>query len=342
MELYQLRTFVAVANEGNLTKAAKRLNVSQPAISSQIKMLEEELGVALFVRGARGMRLTQAGRMLVEEAERALRAAHDFVSRAQGMNAEIFGSVRLLSISHPITLRLGEFLATLCETHPRIAVSLRQAITGEVIERLKQGEVDAGWILGAPDIDGISVFPLAPVVLDIVGPVAWADKLNAASLCELSNMTWAGSPQSCSFHRFSDLLFKAGGGRPHVPIESDQEDMLERFANSGFGLTLLRRDRALVGLDNGHLAAWPGGYLRTCLSFVTRDESRTDTRIMALRAICRQVWPERYRLPQPQSDYETMLAPDVMLVNAPQRSLHQKPALPNLVNQAGLAGEPNS
>jgi DNA-binding transcriptional LysR family regulator len=64
MELYQLRIFLTIARTGNLTRAAERLNASQPAVSSQIKALEEELGVTLFARTPRGMELTQEGRIL--------------------------------------------------------------------------------------------------------------------------------------------------------------------------------------------------------------------------------------------------------------------------------------
>ena len=75
MELYQLRSFLAVAELGHLTRAAERLHVSQPALSAQIKALEDELSVVLFERGAAGMTLTAAGRQLLPEAERVVAAA---------------------------------------------------------------------------------------------------------------------------------------------------------------------------------------------------------------------------------------------------------------------------
>jgi len=74
MELYQLRSFVTVAELGQLTRAAERLHVSQPALSAQIKSLEDELGTVLFERGAGGMALTPAGRHLLPQAERVLRS----------------------------------------------------------------------------------------------------------------------------------------------------------------------------------------------------------------------------------------------------------------------------
>ena len=75
MELYQLTTFVAIAREGSLTRAAERVFTSAPAVSAQLKALEDELGVKLFERTSRGMALTEAGQRLLEEAERTLASA---------------------------------------------------------------------------------------------------------------------------------------------------------------------------------------------------------------------------------------------------------------------------
>ena len=75
MELYQLRSFAAVAEAGHLTRAAEKLHISQPALSAQIKALEDELGVALFDRTSSGMVLTASGQRLLAEAEKVLAAA---------------------------------------------------------------------------------------------------------------------------------------------------------------------------------------------------------------------------------------------------------------------------
>ena len=80
MEFYQLNTFVKVADEGNLTRAAERLFTSQPAISAQIKALEEELGVELFERSSRGMRLTAKGQLLYDQAAATLAAAEQLAA----------------------------------------------------------------------------------------------------------------------------------------------------------------------------------------------------------------------------------------------------------------------
>src|ERR1043165_8872437 len=85
MELYQVRTFLTVADEGHLTRAAEKLFTSQPAVSGQIRVLEEELGIRLFERSAKGMTLTAAGIRMRDQARRIVEAARDFKQQAEGL-----------------------------------------------------------------------------------------------------------------------------------------------------------------------------------------------------------------------------------------------------------------
>ena len=89
MELYQLRSFIAVAELAHLTRAAERLHVSQPALSAQIKALEDELGVHLFERTPAGMTLTAAGKRLLPEAAKVLADAAALYGKARAMEGEV-------------------------------------------------------------------------------------------------------------------------------------------------------------------------------------------------------------------------------------------------------------
>ena len=111
MELYQLRSFAAVAEFAHLTRAAEKLHISQPAVSAQIKALEDELGVVLFERTPSGMVLTSAGRKLLPEAEKVIAAAQVLRSRARAIKGEVSGRVRVGTVSDPGFVRVGDFLA---------------------------------------------------------------------------------------------------------------------------------------------------------------------------------------------------------------------------------------
>src|SRR6476659_1258173 len=109
VELYQLRSFVEVADLGHLTRAADKLHISQPALSAQIKALEDELGVALFERTPTGMVLTAAGQRLLPEAEKVVAAAVSLRSQAKAFQGEAGGRARVGTLSDPAFLRLGDF-----------------------------------------------------------------------------------------------------------------------------------------------------------------------------------------------------------------------------------------
>ena len=95
MEFYQLRSFLAVAQTGNLTQAAKRFYTTPPAISAHIKALDEELAAPLFTRSSKGMALTEKGQLLLKKSQVTLDSAVDLVNLAADNQHEIIGSFRL-------------------------------------------------------------------------------------------------------------------------------------------------------------------------------------------------------------------------------------------------------
>src|SRR5450759_2546697 len=122
MELYQLRSFCAVAEAGHLTRAAEKLHVSQPAVSAQIKALEDELELVLFERTSTGMVLTSAGARLLVDAERVLAAAQAMRNEAKALKGEVTGKVRVGTSSDPGFIRVGEFLNATVERNPLLKV----------------------------------------------------------------------------------------------------------------------------------------------------------------------------------------------------------------------------
>jgi len=117
MELYQLKSFAAVAEEGHLTRAGERLHLSPSSVSAQIKALEDELGVALFARTPRGMALTEAGRRLKAKADQALEAARAVREEAAALRGDVFGVVRIGMNTDPSHLRVGRLQEALGRRH---------------------------------------------------------------------------------------------------------------------------------------------------------------------------------------------------------------------------------
>jgi DNA-binding transcriptional LysR family regulator len=145
MELRHLRYLVAVAEELHFGRAAIRLNISQPPLSQQIRQLEEELGVQLFERTKRQVRLTDAGKRLVEEAHQVLgRIDHLSKVAAQAGGGEIGHlSVGVTGGVNPI---LVETLRLLSRKHPGVRIELQYMSTGIQVEALREDRIDVGFL----------------------------------------------------------------------------------------------------------------------------------------------------------------------------------------------------
>ena len=124
-----LRAFVAVAREGQVSRAAQRLHLSQPAVSLQLKALADATGLTLFSRTPQGMALTGDGAALLPLADKALAALADFGQAAAGLQDTVRGTLRIGTILDPEFTRLGAFLKQLIETRPQVQTELSQAAT---------------------------------------------------------------------------------------------------------------------------------------------------------------------------------------------------------------------
>jgi DNA-binding transcriptional LysR family regulator len=150
-DLASLKAFCAVAREGNVSRAATRLHLTQPAVSLQIKALQERSKLQLFTRTPKGLALTRDGAALLPQAEKVLAALQDFGQSARNLHSTLRGTLRVGTILDPEFTRLGEFLKQLVESAPQIDTELRQAISGEVLTQLAQGDLDVGFYLADSD-----------------------------------------------------------------------------------------------------------------------------------------------------------------------------------------------
>lgn len=144
MELRQLRYFIAVAEEMNITRAAQRLHMTQPPLSRQLQLIEDEIGLPLFERGARPLKLTDAGRVLYAQARHVLEQADELAPLtrrlAQAAERIVIGFV-------PSTLygALPEVIRAFREAAPAVELSLIEMFTLEQLGALKGGRIDIGF-----------------------------------------------------------------------------------------------------------------------------------------------------------------------------------------------------
>lgn len=291
MEIYQLRTFLAVARLGHLTRAAQQLHLTQPAVSKQIKALEQELGVLLFERQPTGTVLTKEGQALFPQAERTLFDAMELLNHARALRGEVSGDVVIGTIIDPDTLRLGSFLGALLAYFPKVQVRLQHGISGWVLERVRAGELAAGFYLGPVLDPDVSSLPMRTLQYLVVGPPGWRERLEAATWADVGAMPWIGTPPHSSQHRIVQTMFAERGLVVRSVVEADQEASMISLVRTGVGLATMREDSARAAVARGEVCIWPGTVQDCPLSFVFKASRRDDVLVAACRKALAEVWP---------------------------------------------------
>lgn len=162
MDLRQLRYFIAVAEEGHITRAAERLGMQQPPLSQQIKAIEQELGLQLFRRKARGVELTEAGRVLLDQARTVLeRLDHALLltrRTARGEQGRLLVGIAPTAPFHPFVPRA---IRAFRQAYPLVSVTLEECLSRQAIEQLYGERIDVAF-LRAPvaDSQGLTVHSL--------------------------------------------------------------------------------------------------------------------------------------------------------------------------------------
>jgi DNA-binding transcriptional LysR family regulator len=153
VDLRHFRSFVIVAEEGNIGRAATRLFITQPALSRQLQQLEEELGVPLLLRVPRGVELTDAGRELLDKARTALEAAEEAltIGRASEPSGRLMLGVTLAG--HDEWFALAEAFG---ERHPAVELEVHSALTEPLQRRVVAGELDVAIVLEPNRLPGLS------------------------------------------------------------------------------------------------------------------------------------------------------------------------------------------
>lgn len=279
--------FVTVAQEGSVSKAAGILNLTQPAISLQIKRLSAETGITLFQRTATGLVITQDGAAVLQKARSVLDAMREFRSSASKQAGRIAGTLRIGTIVDPEFIRLGRLLSQLGADYPNIKTELIHGVSGDTLERLKRGQIDAGFYLDAPgQVDNIgAVGPIHAIALAeffyrVIAPVGWEDRVKNATWAELALLPWIGTPDVSVHHRLLSGIFVKHNVQQNVVALVDQEASMLEMVRAGIGLSLCRESIALHQRQSFGLAISDNLSVPACLSIATL-ERRKDTPILS-------------------------------------------------------------
>lgn len=241
VELRQLRVFLTVASELHFSRAARRLHVSQPALSQQIRALERTLGAALFDRTSRATELTPAGRVLLDAAPRVLFEAE----RAQSLVTQAAnGAVGLLvvgSVGTALASVTPRILRAMRASFPDLQLEVSQQDTGAQLVALADGRLDVGVVRAASPTAAVAVEHLVsePLLAALPGdhPLAGQDEIDPADLAAEAFVLWPRSLGMAFFDIITSYCREHGFSPRIVAEGADIETQLGLVA-AGLGVSL--------------------------------------------------------------------------------------------------------
>jgi DNA-binding transcriptional LysR family regulator len=252
MDLNRLSYFVAVAEEGQFTRAANRLLVAQPAVSAQIRRLERELGETLFHRDRRAVRLTEAGEALLPHARAALAAAERGREEIAALRGLLQGRLRV-GVAGPVDRRLAETLGAFHRAHPGVEVALISEHNESLLADLESGDVDVG-VVGAgahplPPPVRARVVAIEPLVL-AVGRGHPLGRRKTIALGELREQPMITLIRGSGLRSVLENACRDAGFTPRIAAETGELDSLIELAAEGLGVAVVPRS-AVDGADVG-------------------------------------------------------------------------------------------
>ncbi|GHG00079.1 LysR family transcriptional regulator [Thalassotalea marina] len=293
MEFYHLRSFVAVAQTGNLTKAAQRLYSTPPAISAHIKALEHELATQLFVRSSKGMALTAKGEILLEQALHTLDSAQHMVNLACENATQLIGHCHIGLNQDAQILQVTKLAQALVEHCPGIQMTFSHFTTGDIIEQLESGQLDAGYVYGALDNSFYALTIMTQRVTTITP--ANFDTSSIESISDLANQTWISVGKKCPF----DLaLTKQLPSSINFSFASSNDKSRVDLVCAGLGLSFVEEQVAIKLVESNKAKRITLLDFDMPLYFAVRKQRIEEPIMQAILQEVRILWQLPYKKPQ--------------------------------------------
>jgi LysR family transcriptional regulator, transcriptional activator of the cysJI operon len=257
MELQHLRTFRTVAETLNFTRAAERLNLTQSAVSHQIKALEEELGEPLFIRAKRGVKLSEAGRVALEYAGRILDQADALRARVAGKpGMKLVGRVRAAAATQVFVHLFAPLFEEFMRAHPGLDVTFRTTTsTDETLADLLNGRADVGFAslpVYSPNLQVSELFEDELVV--IAGPAHPFAGRASIRVEDMREERLILLERGASIRRATDHFFGQVGFEPALALESNDTSFVKLMVERGMGISLLPSWAVREEVSRGALA----------------------------------------------------------------------------------------
>ncbi len=250
MDLRQLRYLVALAEELNFTRAAAAEHIAQPALSQQIRRLEEEVGVGLVERTTRKVALTEAGELLAVRARRILAELAIAREELEALRGVDVGHVTIGAIHTMGPIDLSLALAVFHEAHPGVALTVREQVSEECAELLRADELDLAFLSVTERVESARARTASARLRGADGAAPARPRARRARarvrMAELAQEHFISFRQGA---RLRELLFAAGRDaqfEPRVTLESNEAQRIRALVSRGLGVAILPHSDAMV------------------------------------------------------------------------------------------------
>src|SRR2546421_6622739 len=223
MEIPQVEAFLAVGTFGGFRRAAEALRITQPAVSARIRALEESLNVRLFERGAHGLALSAAGRVLSPHAEQLLRAVALARQAVHDLRPASGGALRIAAVLSICTYLLPDVLKRFQTAYPTVLITVRSGHSKEVLEMVLRGEAEIGLARSVhhPEVETLSLRD-DPLIL-VARPAAWPGRERRGRLGGGAGRPLVFFGRGSSGWTPTPRPFRPAGPVPHVALEGEAD-----------------------------------------------------------------------------------------------------------------------
>ncbi len=245
MELRHLRYFIAVAEELNFTRAAERLHIGQPPLSQAIQVLEADVGAQLFERTTRWVRMTEAGRLFLDDARRILALAGQAADTARRAGRGEAGELRIgFTFSTPLTPLFASVINRYRQQYPAVSLKLHEMATGPQLDGLEQRTLDLGFVrpVDGPPAAGVTLSVLRQDALVAVLPAAMPlARKKSVRIADLKDMPFVMYPPGAGTGIYPQIfrLCRAAGFVPRIGEVAGEASTIIGLVAAGCGVSLL-------------------------------------------------------------------------------------------------------
>ncbi|PJI07251.1 MULTISPECIES: LysR substrate-binding domain-containing protein [Clostridium] len=241
MDIKQLSYFLEIAKEGNITKASEKLHITQPHLSLQLKLLEEELNVKLIDRTTRKFQITEAGKTLQKRGEQIIEFTQDTVKELRNINKGVIGTLAIGSITAEVDTLLLKRVNEFHKTYPNINFTIRERHTNEILQLLEKGMIDIGIVrtpLNSMDVEAAYLHEESMVAV-YCNDEDWKENKKTIDIIELYDR-----PLLVNFRYEKDIInaCKRAGFEPRIICRINDARSILLWANTGMGVAVVPKD----------------------------------------------------------------------------------------------------